>query len=103
MTTSTNESETEVLEPEGPRSIDQLWDLPYSEMTDDEIALIIQYKADIQTRDELHSAKMTALKQTFEEVAQSHRDAAQHAKDVLDQLTQHAIDRYLEVSSEQTQ
>ena len=39
---------------EKPRTINDLIDLPYSEMTEDEIALVVEFKANIKARDAEH-------------------------------------------------
>lgn len=77
------------------RSINELIDLPYSEMTEEEIAYVIDYKAEIKARDEAYQARMDALKAHCEEVKAIHKQIADNAQATLEALTQHAIEQYL--------
>ena len=88
MTTSTNET--------SERGINELLDLPYSEMTDEEIERVVQFKADVQTRDNLHNAAMDAISNQLAEAAAINMEIAESAQKQLDDLTAHAIDRYKE-------
>lgn len=76
------------------RSIDELIDLPYSEMTDDEIERIIQYKADIQTRDALHNETMKEIHDTLQTCIERNNEVAENAQNALDALTAQAMKRY---------
>ena len=93
MTTSTNELEQNEDKPK-ERSINELLDLPYSEMTDEEIERVVQFKADVQTRDNLHNAQMQAISDTLMQAAQANLEVAQAATEQLNQLTAHAIARF---------
>ena len=81
------------VEDTGPRTIDELVDLPYSEMTEDEIELIVEWKAANRARDEEHQRRMDALQAHFAEEIAIHRQAAAESKAVLDNLTAAAITR----------
>ena len=81
------------VEDTGPRTIDELVDLPYSEMTEDEIELIVEWKAANRARDEEHQRRMDALKAHFAEEIAIHRQAAAESKAVLDNLTAAALAR----------
>lgn len=89
MTTSSNSEE---------RSIDELIDLPYSEMTDDEIERIVQYKADIRTRDALHDERMMEIHNTLQAAALANMEVANKAQARLEELTAHAIQRFEDAS-----
>ena len=60
--------ETAQVEDTGPRTIDELVDLPYSEMTEEEIELLVEWKAANRARDEEHQRRMEALQAHFAEV-----------------------------------
>lgn len=83
---------------EKPRTINDLIDLPYSEMTEDEIALVVEFKANIKARDAEHEARMEALHESMAESAAANREIAQKADALLTELTAHAIERYKEES-----
>lgn len=77
-----------------PRSIDELIDLPYSEMTEDEIALVVDFKAACKSRDEMHGERMRLIAEQLNEMAQVNLSIAQQAQSQLDRLTAHAIARF---------
>lgn len=81
------------VEDTGPRTIDELVDLPYSEMTEEEVELIVEWKAANRARDEEHQRRMDALQAHFDEEISIHRQAAAESKAVLDNLTAAALAR----------
>ena len=81
------------VEDTGPRTIDELVDLPYSEMTEEEVELIVEWKAANKARDEEHRRRMEALQAHFAEEIAIHRQAAAESKAVLDNLTAAALAR----------
>ena len=81
------------VEDSGPRTIDELVDLPYSEMTEEEVELIVEWKAANKARDEEHQRRMDALQAHFAEEIAIHRQAAAESKAVLDNLTAAALAR----------
>ena len=81
------------VEDTGPRTIDELVDLPYSEMTEEEVELIVEWKATNRARDEEHQRRMEALQAHFAEEIAIHRQAAAESKAVLDNLTAAALAR----------
>lgn len=101
MTTSTD-TEVEAMENQETekreRSIDELYDLPYSEMTEEEIERLVQYKADVQTRTALYNEQIQQISDTLEEVRRVNMEAAQQAMEQLDQMTAHAIQRFKDAS-----
>ena len=89
----------EILEPEKPRDINQLIDLPYSEMTEAEIELVIEFKAAIKARDEAHERRIKIIQDGINEQIRIQQEAAIAAQNKLDELTAHAINRFNEVSN----
>ena len=82
--------------PEAPRGINELIDLPYSEMTDEEIELVVEFKAAVKARDAEHEARMALLHETMAESASANAAIAQKADALLTELTAHAVQRYKE-------
>lgn len=82
--------------PEEPkeRSLDLLLTLSYSEMTDEEIERVIEYRAEIKKRDDEHDEKMAILENGMREEIAIHQDMADKAQAVLDRLIDHAIERF---------
>lgn len=101
MTTSTD---AEILPVEAveekpkDRTIDEIWDLPYSELTDSELESLIAYKSAIAARDALYSEKMRLLSKTMEQAAAAHMEVAQAAMNTLQDLTAHAVARFQDAS-----
>ena len=85
--------ETAQVEDTGPRTIDELVDLPYSEMTEEEIDMLVEWKAANKARDDEHQRRMDALQAHFAEEIAIHRQAAAESKAVLDNLTAAALAR----------
>ena len=90
--------ETTTTEIVKPRSINEIIHLPYSELTDEEIELVIEFKANAIARDEEHKARMQALNDAMKEKARMHAENAKKSQDLLESLTQHAINLFKEVS-----
>lgn len=82
--------------PEATRGINELIDLPYSEMTDEEIELVVEFKAAVKARDAEHEARMALLHETMAESAAANAAIAQKADALLTELTAHAVQRYKE-------
>lgn len=95
MTTSTNNDAVENI-----RDIDEILDLPYSELSEEEIERVIQFRADVQTRDRLHDQAMKQLSDAIQEAADAHLRMANKAQQRLEELTAHAIARFEDVSNE---
>lgn len=104
MTTSTKKEQTEIVEEptEKPyRDINEIIDLPYSELTDEEIERVIQFRADNQTRDNLHNEAMKQISDAIDAAAAEHMRIANEAQQMLNDLTAHAIERFKDASDEQ--
>ena len=82
-----------------PRSINELIDLPYSEMSEEEIEITIQWKAANLARDEQHVQRMKAMHEYFDEQIAIQKSIADSSTKLLEDLTAHAIKRYEEVSA----
>lgn len=80
-------------ETQNPRPIDDIIDLPYSELTEEEIELVIDYKAQIKARDEQFAARMKAQRQASLQSIQIAQAAAQRDKTAFDNLVNAAYAR----------
>lgn len=88
--------EKENEEPRKPRGINELIDLPYSDMTEEEIELVVEFKAAVKARDAEHEARMEALHETMAQSAAANAEVAHKADNLLTELTAHAVERYRE-------
>lgn len=86
------------IEKPKPRKIDEIIDLPYSELTDEEIESLVEFKAECKTRDALYSEQMRMIQDNLAEMARANQEIAEKAERQLQELTQHAIKRF-EVAS----
>lgn len=76
-----------------PRTIDELIDLQYSEMTDDEIERLIDWKAEIKARDEQYKKQQEELAAMMAEKAAANKAAADSSMELLNKLCAAAIKR----------
>lgn len=90
MTTSTDDT---ILEPEAPRSINEIIDLPYSQMSEDEIELVVEFKADRAAQEAKYKQEIEMIQENLDHIAQVHLDMAQKASSTLNELTAHALKR----------
>lgn len=81
-----------------PRSIDDLASVPYSEMTDEEIGSVIEWKASIKARDEVHEKAMQALRETQAQIVADNAKVAEQAVKDLQSLQDSALDRLARAS-----
>lgn len=82
-----------------PRSIDELADLPYSEMTEAEIDLMVEFRASCIARDEAHTKAMEAIHAHSREMAAIAREKADAAKSALDEMVEQSRKLFEEASA----
>ena len=87
------------VEKTGPRDINTLCDLPYSEMTDEEIDILISFKAEGIANDIMHIKNLQVMEEAANAQIAYSRQTADSAMNVLDELTRHAIRRYEDASN----
>lgn len=88
------------MEENKERSIDELIDLPYSEMTDDEIERVIEFKAACKARDETHKAQIAAIESHMQEISATHKALADKLEASLQAQTEYALRRLADESQE---
>lgn len=76
-----------------PRDINELIDLPYSEMSEEEIELVVNFKAEVKARDTAFTERMEEQKRANEETLKINASIAAAAKAQLAELQQMAFDR----------
>lgn len=81
------------------RSINELVDLPYSEMTEDEIERLVEWKAENKARDATFTKMVEENKAHNEEIAAIHRAMADEAKTQLEAMTAQALENLKAVSN----
>lgn len=91
--------ENEENEEKKPRGINDLIDLPYSEMTEEEIELVVEFKASVKARDAQHAEAMKVLQDGINAEIAIHQEMANKAMDTLNALTKHAINRFEDASN----
>lgn len=82
-----------------PRELDKLLELEYSEMSDDEIELVLEWKAECKLREAEHAAFMEALETATKVVIEEHHEVAKRSSRMLDDLAQQAVERLRVIES----
>lgn len=72
-------------------NINDLADKPYSEMTDDEIEFVIEYRATEKANHETAMAEVQAVQDHLDEVAEIHKQAANENLATLNKLVANAL------------
>lgn len=80
--------------PETPRDIDTLLDLDYSEMTTEEIEIVIEYKVGQRVKSEEFRVFEEATKKNIENRREIYEQEAAHSRNLLDTLTANALNAY---------
>lgn len=73
--------------------INKLLDKPYSELTDDEINAVIEWKSDVKARDAQFQQLVDTIKQQGEEQLKAMREQAARDAKRQDDLLQASLDR----------
>lgn len=75
------------------KTIDNCADKSYSEMTEDEISLVIDWKAAVAFRDALHSEKMKIMEETAQKTREEQEKRTQLAQDAQRELLERSRKR----------
>ena len=83
MTTESNE----------PIDVNRLLDRPYSELSDEEIEAVIDFRASVRARDKAHAERLQAIRDASERIAAQQQEQVQAAHDAQDALLQASLKR----------
>ena len=93
MTTESNSETTTTTEEAAKLNINKLIDKPYSEMTEEEIAFVVDWKASIKARDKAHAERLQAIKDASDKLIAQQQEQVQAAHDAQDALLQVSLTR----------
>lgn len=91
MSDEITNNETEQAEQVEPRTIDELIDLPYSEMTEEEIELVVEFKTQVRLRDEEHAQKMEIINNAAQQMIATNQAIADENRAILNSLVNAAV------------
>lgn len=94
MTTSTNAETTETaIENVEPRSIDELYKTPLSEMTEEELEIFTNYKANLMAKDKNYKLQLNAIIETGEKLYNEMKEQNEKALNIQEQLLDASLKR----------
>ena len=73
--------------------VNKLLDKPYSELTEEEINEVIEFKAGIIARDQAHTERLKAIQDTGNKLVEQQEAQAQEARDNQNTLLQASLAR----------
>lgn len=76
-----------------PIDVNKLLDRPYSELSDEEIEAVIEFRASVKARDKAHAERLQAIRDAGERIAAQQQEQVQAAHDAQDALLQASMRR----------
>lgn len=73
--------------------VNKLLDRPYSELSDEEIEAVIEFRASVKARDKAHAERLQAIRDASERIAAQQQEQVQAAHDAQDALLQASLKR----------
>lgn len=73
--------------------VNKLLDKPYSELTDDELEAVIEFKASVKARDRAHAERLQVIKEATDRLVAQQQKQVQEARDAQDALLQASLTR----------
>lgn len=73
--------------------VNKLLDRPYSELSDEEIEAVIEFRASVKARDKAHAERLQAIRDASERIAAQQQEQVQAAHDAQDALLQASLRR----------
>lgn len=73
--------------------VNKLLDRPYSELTDEEIEAVIDFRASVKARDKSHAERLQAIRDASERISAQQQEQVQAAHDAQDALLQASLKR----------
>lgn len=80
-------------ESSGTIDVNKLLDKPYSELADEEIEAVIDFRASVKARDKAHAERLQAIRDASERIAAQQHQQVQEAHDAQDALLQASLKR----------
>lgn len=93
MTTESSETTAK------PRSIDELYPLPYSEMTEEEIEKVVEFKANLQAQNKANAERMEAIAAASKAMIEQNEKQYREAKAAQEKLLSFSLKRLAKVNS----
>lgn len=76
-----------------PIDVNRLLDRPYSELSDEEIEAVIDFRASVKARDRSHAERLQAIRDASERIIAQQQEQVQAAHDAQDALLQASLKR----------
>ncbi len=76
-----------------PRSIDELYTLAYSEMTEEEISIVVEYKAKVQAQSQANAERLEAIEKASQAMIEQTAEQYKQAKAAQDNLLNLSLQR----------
>lgn len=76
-----------------PIDVNKLLDRPYSELSDEEIEAVIEFRASVKARDKAHAERLQAIRDAGDRIAAQQQEQVQAAHDAQDALLQASLKR----------
>ena len=73
--------------------VNKLLDRPYSELADEEIEAVIDFRASVKARDKAHAERLQAIRDAGERIIAQQQEQVQAAHDAQDALLQASLKR----------
>lgn len=73
--------------------VNKLLDKPYSELTEEEIEAVIEFKAGVIARDQAHAERLKVIKEAADKIVTQQEAQAQEARDSQNVLLQASLAR----------
>lgn len=81
------------IEPEKPRSLDAILALDYSQLTSDELEMVIEYKAEIKARNDQFERNNALIKEKMNEIIEDNRKQYDEMRENHQKLVDYALER----------
>ena len=73
--------------------VNKLLDRPYSELSDEEIEAVIEFRASVKARDKAHAERLQAIRDASDRIIAQQQEQVQAAHDAQDALLQASLKR----------
>nr|DAH03709.1 MAG TPA: hypothetical protein [Bacteriophage sp.] len=73
--------------------VNKLLDRPYSELSNEEIEAVIDFRASVKARDKAHAERLQAIRDAGDRIAAQQQEQVQAAHDAQDALLQASLKR----------